>query len=306
MQRYFKEFVLKDFLFFILFKIVKLLFFVMPKGLANKFLDLVSVLVVKFDGMHRHIPRANLDFVFGDSLSDEQKKVIIENSYKNLVYNLYEFVVNSTLSVEEISNKVSINGEEYILEAIKENKSIIFISAHYGNWELLSKYFSKYKPISVVGRPLNNQYLNNELKESRKLDNCEILDRSGATRGLMKALKSGHNVGLVVDQHTAPTKGGIEIKLFGKKALQTDVPARLAIKFDTVLLPAFVVLKEFGKYEIKVYPPIEVTSESTIESLTQAQADIIEKQIIELPDLWMWQHRRFKEQYPEIYSKGTR
>jgi KDO2-lipid IV(A) lauroyltransferase len=40
--------------------------------------------------------------------------------------------------------------------------------------------------------------------------------------------------------------------------------------------------------------------------LTQSQADIIEKQITELPDLWMWQHRRFKEQYPEIYAKGTK
>ncbi|MDY0328524.1 MAG: lipid A biosynthesis lauroyl acyltransferase [Arcobacteraceae bacterium] len=298
-----REFVLKDFSFFILYKIVKFIFYILPKSVAKICLNWLGVLVRKFDGMHKHIPRANLDFVFGDKLSDEQKEIIIQNSYKNLAYNLYEFVINSSITVEELSQKVTITNEKYILDAIQDNKSIIFVSAHYGNWELLGKYFSKYKPISVVGRPLNNEYLNNDLKDSRALDNCDILDRSGATRGLMKALKNKHNIGLVVDQHTAPTKGGIEIKLFGKKALQTDIPARLALKFDAVILPTFVVLKEFGKYEIKVYPPIEITKDSTIESLTQAQAYAIEKQIIELPDLWMWQHKRFKENYSEIYKK---
>ncbi|WP_200415074.1 lipid A biosynthesis lauroyl acyltransferase [Arcobacter sp. FWKO B] len=297
------EFVLKDFLFFVLFKIIKFLFRIMPKSMAKVFLDGLSVLVRKFDGMHKHVPKANLDFVFGDRLSDDEKENIIQNSYKNLAYNLYEFVVNSSITPQELDKKVTINCEHHILSAIKENKSIIFISAHYGNWELLSKYFSRYKPISVVGRPLNNQYLNDELKQSRELDNCEILDRSGATRGLMKALKSGNNVGLVVDQHTAATKGGIDVMLFGKNALQTDVPARLALKFNAVLLPAFVVLKEFGKYEINIYPPIDINETSTIESLTQAQADAIEKQISNLPDLWMWQHKRFKENYPEIYKK---
>jgi len=298
-----REFVLKDFSFFILYKVVKFIFSILPKGVAKACLNWLGILVRKFDGMHKHIPKANLDFVFGNKLSNEQKEIIVQNSYKNLAYNLYEFVINSSITVEELSQKVTITNEKYILDAIKDNKSIIFVSAHYGNWELLGKYFSKYKPISVVGRPLNNEYLNNDLKESRALDNCDILDRSGATRGLMKALKNKHNIGLVVDQHTAPTKGGIEVKLFGKKALQTDIPARLALKFDAVILPTFVVLKEFGKYEIKVYPPIEVIKDSTIESLTQAQADAIEKQIIELPDLWMWQHKRFKENYSEIYKK---
>lgn len=298
-------FVLKDFSFYILYKIVKILFIIMPNQVAKGFLNFLTYLIQKFDGKHKLVPMENLDFVFGDGLSLERKKEIISNSYKNLAYNLYEFIINSSLSKEQLSKKITIIGEEYILEAMKQNRSIIFITAHYGNWELLSRYFAKYKPISVVGRPLNNQYLNKELKEKRTLDDCNILDRDGATRGLMKALKSKHNIGLVVDQHTSSSKGGIEVELFGKKALQTDVPARLAMKFDAVLLPAFAVLKEFGKYEIIVYPPILMDSSSSIESLTQAQADAIKKQIRALPDQWMWQHRRFKEEYPHIY-KGKR
>jgi Kdo2-lipid IVA lauroyltransferase/acyltransferase len=69
----------------------------------------------------------------------------------------------------------------------------------------------------------------------------------------------------------------------------------------------FFIRDEFGKYTAKFYEPIEPTSfrgEDPIKDLTQAQVDVIERQILEKPEQWLWQHKRFKKYNTDIYKKS--
>ena len=154
----------------------------------------------------------------------------------------------------------------------------------------------------MVGRPMNNKYFNDELNKTRTRNNTVMLSKKDAARGLVKALKENRILGLVIDQHNGT---GIEIEFFGKKVLQTDSSSKLAIKFDALIVPIFFQRVSFGKYEAVIYDgiePKEFQGENQIKDLTQAQANIIEKQILKEPSQWFWQHKRFKEFHSEIYS----
>ena len=291
-----------DYLLFIIYKIFKFIVLLIPHFFIKPFLDLLASLTYIFNKEHRGYAFANLDFVYGDSLTKQKKVSIVKNTYKTLFYNLYDFIENQTLDIEGFEKKIDVKNEDIILNAIKDNRKIILITAHYGNWEYGNTFIPlKYKPTTMVGRPMNNKYFNDELNKTRTKNNTIMLEKKDAARGLVKALKDNRIVGLVVDQHNGT---GIEVEFFGKKVLQTDSAAKLAIKFDAVIIPLFFQRKSFGTYDAIFYKAIEpkdFEGENQVKKLTQAQTNIIEYQIKKDPSQWFWQHKRFKEFHKDIY-----
>jgi len=149
---------------------------------------------------------------------------------------------------------------------------------------------------------MNNKYFNEELNQTRTRNNTQMLEKKDAARGLVKALKNDRIVGLVIDQHN---RTGIKVNLFEKEVLQSDSASKLAIKFDAVIIPLFFERTSFGKYNAIFYDGIEAKDyegEIQILRLTQAQTDVIQKQINSNPSQWFWQHKRFKKFNNEIYQ----
>jgi KDO2-lipid IV(A) lauroyltransferase len=293
-----------DYLLFITYKVFKFIVLLLPKFLVKFFLDAIAYFLFLFNIEHKRYTKANLDFVYKDTISEERKKEIIKNSYKNLVYNIYEFVENQTLDLEGFESKIKVENEHFILDALKNNRKIILITAHYGNWEYGNSFIPlKYAPTTMVGRPMNNKYLNKELDATRTRNNTQMLTKKDASRGLVKALKGNRILGLVIDQHNG---SGIDVEFLGHKVKQADSTSRLAIKFDALIIPLFFTMDSFGKYTANFYEPMDpqnYQNENKILELTQAQANIMEKHILGNPDQWFWQHKRFKEYNKEIYEQ---
>jgi KDO2-lipid IV(A) lauroyltransferase len=293
-----------DYLVFLIYKVFVFMVKIIPKPIMKYILHGMAKLAYLLDKKHKHVAKVNLDLAFEDTKTNKQKDQIIKDSYVNIFYNLYEFVVNPTLTIDQLKQKVDVENEDIILDAIKKDKKIILITAHYGNWELVNTYNSAvYKPMTVVGRPMSNKYLNKDLRDSRNQNDSQMLDKDNAAKGLVKALKQNRMIALVVDQNTASNMG-ILIDFFGKKARQTEAPAKLASKFDALIIPVFVIKDDFCKYTMKFCPPIDVSKieDNSIKAITQVQADIIEKQIKTKPEDWFWQHQRWKNQYEERYK----
>jgi len=292
-----------DFILFIIYKTFKFLVLITPKFLIKPFLDGFATFIYYINVEHKRYAKANLDFVYEDKISEDEKYKIIKGSYKNLIYNLYDFIENQTLDIDGFNKKIEIKNEDVILKAIKDKRKIILITAHYGNWEYGSSFIPlRYLPTTMVGRPMNNKYLNKELNETRSRNNTQMITTKEAGRGLVKALKQGRIVGLVIDQHN---RTGIDVEFLGKKVLQTDSTSRLALKFDAVIIPVFFTMQSFGKYSADFYPALEpkdFTGDDAIEKLTQAQADVMSKHILKKPEQWFWQHKRFKHYHKEIYN----
>ncbi len=294
-----------DYLLFAIYKVFKFVVLLLPKFLVKLFLDTLSSFIYLVNKEHKKYAKLNLDLVYADTITEKRKQEIIKNSYKNLVYNLYEFIENPSLNLEQLEQKITVENEQVILNAIKDDRKVILVSAHYGNWEYITSYISlKYKPTTMVGRDMNNKYFNEDMENNRNKHNSEMLSKAKSAKGLIKALKNGRMIGLATDQHIDPKKGVI-IDFLGQKASQVDSSARLAIKFDAVIIPVFFVLNDFRNYTIKFHDKIEAKEfegENQIQNIIQKEADAMSKQILDKPDLWFWQHRRYKEFHKKMYE----
>ena len=296
----------KDIFVLFLYSIYMFLFFITPKFLMKIVLRFFAFFAYKFNKKHLKIARANLDLVYGNSISKERKEQIIYNSYKSLVFNMYEFIENQNIEKEDLLKKANILNKEIIENAIKENRKIVYISAHYGGWELTVPYIAlMFGDVAIVNRRMNNPYMQKRYAEARTKNKITMLDKTSAAKGMIKAFKENKTVCVVIDQYL---NSGIDIEFLGKITKATDSTSRIALKFDAVIIPIFTLCNDFRDWTIKVCEPIDVKtyefkSEDKIKELTQIQNDILSKQILEKPDFWLWQHKRFKNSNKEIYAK---
>jgi Kdo2-lipid IVA lauroyltransferase/acyltransferase len=269
------------------------------KGLAK--------LLYSLNTRYKRIVETNLNFAFGDTLSQSEKQAITQKCYVNLMLNILAFIQSFRFKKEDFLERLQFENASVVEKAFKEKRKIIFITAHYGYWEMASLGIAvRFFPVSVVGRPLGVPLLDRILKQSRERFGITMLEKKGAVKGLIAALKDGRGTGILVDQNASPSEG-IVIDFFGKKTRHVSTAALLARKFNALIIPVFVESENRKHYTLRFENPIETTksndAEKDIYDSVQQQAHITEKAIRKNPAEWLWVHRRWKNQHKELYEK---
>lgn len=300
---------IKDYFRLFLYECFMFIFLITPKIFMKKFLQLLAYLANKINKKHKLIAQANLDLVYKDKISQEEKEKIIYNSYKSLVYNMYEFIENQNIKKNDLLKKANITNPQIIEKAFKQGRKIIYITAHYGGWEITLPYIAlMFGEIAVVNRKMDNPHIQKKYEAARGKNLITMLEKESAAKGMIKAFKSNKSIAVVIDQHIG---SGVEVEFLGQKDKATDSTSRMAIKFDAVIIPIFTVNNGFRDWTIEVQEPLDVRTiefktDDKIKELTQIQNDIVTKQIFKKPDYWLWQHKRFKEFHNDIYKKESK
>lgn len=281
-----------------LFYIFRFFTRITPRFITNAFISTIAFLVSLLNNKHRRVAELNLDIAFGNKKSPSEKKLLIRRAYKGLLFTLIDFVKNQGIEKEELDKKIEFKDAHFLQDALKENRKVIIMTAHYGNWELLSlSIASKFTPLSIVGRDLDSKVMNEILVKNREQFDVELLSKTGAMKGMVKALKQNRPIGILVDQNTNDNEGVI-VNFFGEKVRHTPSVAVLARKFDALIIPAFIHTYDYNDYIVTFYEPIEFeeseNKEDDIVRCVQKQSDITQHIIEKKPDEWFWFHKRWK------------
>jgi KDO2-lipid IV(A) lauroyltransferase len=277
-----------------------------PQFLIDLKAKILISLIRLIDKKHAKIANVNLDFAYNNSLTKEKKEEIIYKCYFNLVHFFIDFIDNQSITKEKLNQKITVKNQHYIEDAIKENKKIIVLTGHYGNWELISLYIgANLGKICVVGKSLKEESMQNILQTNREQFNIELIDKKGAVKPLINALNQDKMVGILVDQNQA-TKDGVLVDFFGKQSRHVTVASILSRRFGAVIIPVFIQSDDYKNHTIEFYEPFVCpqTDDKTkdIQDCTQQQATITEKVIRKNPKEWFWFHKRWKNMYEDIYQ----
>jgi KDO2-lipid IV(A) lauroyltransferase len=247
---------------------------------------------------HRRMARANLDRAFGGEFPPQEKERIARASFRHLGHLLADSLVFPRVRPERIGDLAVFEGLEHLRAAYARGRGVFVFSGHYGNWEmvaLLQGYLGM--PLAMVTRPLDNPHLERMLHRYRTLSGNRVIHKRGAAREILRAIREGWGVAIVIDQNVRGEEG-IFVDFFGIPASTTPALATLALKTEAPVVPVFGVPMPDGRYRIRYHPPVEPrrTSDTRadIRDLTQRCTRIIEDQIRREPEYWVWMHRRWR------------
>ncbi|MDP3920682.1 MAG: lysophospholipid acyltransferase family protein [Candidatus Omnitrophota bacterium] len=245
----------------------------------------------------RCVAMANLTIAFGDRVSVVEKKELTKRAFEHIAVNFMEVFRISRLLEGDVKETFTIKGLEHFDNALARKKGIIFVVSHIGSWEYLAFlfYLTGY-PCAVVVKEVRNAYIFKWLNSMRRRATLNVIHKEN-TRSAIKAilceLSNNRIVAVLIDQWAGNDAPWVDF--FGEAASTTAIPARLALKTGCALVPGACIRKASGKYEITIFPelPVSAKTEDLI-SVTKGLNHLLEKQIRENPEQWIWTHKRWK------------
>ncbi|MCX6147560.1 MAG: lysophospholipid acyltransferase family protein [Candidatus Kapabacteria bacterium] len=243
----------------------------------------------------------NLSLAFPNLLKNEIEEIAIK-SYHNLGITFVEVVQMKNWNKDFIKQKIHFENIEIIEKAIQKGKGVIFLSGHYSNWELLAFSAGIYieNDINVVILNQSSKYIDKYLNEIRTKEGNRVISMDRAARQIVSILSKGEIIALLVDQSATENKD-IFVDFFNRPASTYEAPASLALKFNSTIIMGLSVRDQYYNYNVKLieidHSDLQNNKEGILE-LTKRHVKVLEDQIRERPDLWSWQHKRWKHNPP--------
>ena len=225
---------------------------------------------------------------------DKDRLKILEEMWGNYgrIFSEYPFI--EKFKYGNLHNFININGQDILIEILKNKKQVIFISGHFSNFELMAQHIEKSNiKLAAIYRPLNNFFLNNTMEEIRKKFICKKQIKKGlsGTREVLKNINDGYSIALMIDQRVSE---GIKVDFFNRKALTTTIPAQLIKKYKLNVVPVHIERQNKHYFNLCFKKPIIFDPSDDVEKITFKLNECLEKMILKNPSQWIWSHNRWK------------
>ena len=215
-------------------------------------------MVFRFSGKRKKTALTNLNIIFSDSQTTSQKMKRIKDSFKLLAVSAMQSIwvtINTEERVRQLIPKEP-EGLDLLKKCLEKKKGVLFLTAHYGNWEImgLNHGLIGICPLSSIVRNLDNPYLDKIVTEIRTATGNKIFYRDDSLIKIVRELKNNNSVAVMMDQNTA--KGGLFVEFFGLKASTPRALAQLSYRMGTPVNPLFSYPTETGTYNIEYGPEL--------------------------------------------------
>jgi KDO2-lipid IV(A) lauroyltransferase len=284
----------------------------LPRPLARAVGIALGQIVYFLHRRLRQVGMRNLDMAFPGKNRAEKRK-ILRGVFTSLGRQLAEICLFPRYTAENVSGVVIYDGFENFQSASDAGKGVLFLTGHLGGWELSAFAHSLYgHPLRFVMRPLDNPFLDRMVREYRTLHGNIPILKDDPVRELLRAMKEGATVGILMDTNMMPPQG-IFVNFFGIPACTPSGLARIALRTDAAVVPGFTLWDPvLRKYRLRFDPAVKLvrTGDNDVDIVTNTQifTNIIENFVRKYPDQWLWVHRRWKTRpagQPPLYSNHS-
>jgi KDO2-lipid IV(A) lauroyltransferase len=202
------------------------------------------------------------------------------------------------LSNGALAERVEFTRRDRFEAARRRGHGVIVITGHYGNWDLLAAAQAELGlGVHVVTRHLHSAAADREWQRLRRARGIRFLDDYGSIREIVRLLRAGGAVALVLDQHVGGRRG-VPVRFFGRTAWTARAAATLALRTGCAVLPVFNYRDADGVHRMSFGEEIPLAEgrddDATIRATTQRYNDVLENFIRAHPEQWLWAHRRWK------------
>ncbi len=284
----------------LVYRCVQFLIFIsniIPRVAWLRFCGFLGGLSFWFAGKTRRLMRKHLYIAFPEKTPADVKK-LSQQVFKMLGKNSGEMLrATRVKTLDDLQKFLVTHGLENYEEATQKGKGVIFLTCHLGAFDLqISNMALRGLNPNIIGTPLKDQRLNELLWDYRNMHGAIAIERGRETFRLIKVLKSGGSVALLIDQDTKVKS--VFVNFFGRPAATPIGATVLAMKTGAAIVPTYIYLGKDWKQHMHILPEIPMTltgnEEADILTNTQVLTNFVEDVVRKYPDQWVWMHRRWR------------
>lgn len=274
----------------------------------------------RLSGHMRRTGMANLDLAFGSSKSAEEKDRILRGAFEAFALTILDVFWFSRDIAERMRKHIVFDAD--FREKIFCDRAQVLLTGHYGNWEVLGQFVAHAgMPVMSVAAPLANEAVDALFLSMRRASGQQVVAKEGAMLKLLRHLRRGGKVAMLLDQNTKAEDGGVFVDFFGLPVPVSMAAAALALRTGCEIRFGTLLPDSEGNYHGRIVDAIlpeefgngHDRGVDETRALTQRITSVYERIVREHPEHWLWMYKRWKhippgrgrEGYP-FYSKLPR
>ena len=281
-----------DSLTYLILRLISLKLYIIPRRINIKFGRVFGSLMYYVFPLRKSVAITNLNIAFKEK-NHEEKKSLLLKVYQHYGILTFEFLQMYYKKVK-FDNFILDDETKRILST---KSGIILMTAHIGNWEMITSIISKYKKVTGIVRKQKNSGGNKFFSECRAIKNVSLVANKGSKRKMLDALNNGEVLLLATDQNAK--KNGTYIDFFGEQASIPKGAGHFYYSTKSTLVIGFCILNENLQYEfklrtIKINKNIE-QKENTIVEVNRIYSKLLQDEIIKYPEQYFWFHKKWNK-----------
>lgn len=227
------------------------------------------------------------------NLTETEYQQLSARAIRNELTVYFEFLsIWGSANEKNIKRVQTVVGEQYLHDALAEQKGLVLIVPHFGTWEVMNAWLSQYTQMTILYKPVKNPDADQFVRDARSREQAHLVptDESGV-RQIFKALKQGGTTAILPD-HT-PDHGGEMIEYFGIPLASSSLSAKLIQKTKAKALLLYAKRNEQDGFDMFIEPIDPRIYEGSAEDGTLVIHQTLEKLIRQYPEHYHWSYKRF-------------
>lgn len=236
--------------------------------------------------------------VLGKPTVDREVSSTLREAYRENTAAVLEILAmfDRKQDVALCDSRCEIDGIEHLQDALAKGRGAILLPSHAGNGAALAlRLAHQGRPVSVVYKQ-SRMMSAGFFERGFELYGIEgILANEGikAYGKMLGALRKGRILFVMLDQGTKMAQDGVMLRLLGKDMPISAGPAQLARHSNAPVLPVATVSAD-PVWRFRIDAPLVRAAGSSLEADTEQMVRATEQLILQQPQLWSWQHRRWR------------
>ncbi len=256
--------------------------------------------------LNRTSLRRNFQIAFGADLSEKEIKRLTFRVLQHLAWLVIDFARMPLFREKALAEAVSKEDSAMLHEVLAEGKGALGVGGHVGVFGLLGHIACAVGlPICTVSNPNRNPYLQKVLRHRQEGPGQENIDNRHVARQLMRVLRDGKYVGMLVDENAKHSD--LFLPFMGTLASVNPSVAKFHLKTGAPIIVSAVLRTRPGHYKFHVLDVIreEPTGDKAADQrrVMARVIEQIERSIRMAPEQWFWNSKRWKARPPnEVLS----
>jgi len=271
----------------------------LPLGILYIFTDFFFLILATVFPYRKKVIEENLKRSFPDK-SPKELKQLKHQFYLHFCDLLAEGIKNLSISKKELSRRFKVNNPELMDVLFSQNKSVILVSGHYNNWEWLissQSFLFKHQAMGI-GMPMTSKFWDKKINERRMRYGMKVIHAKNLKDEIQKNSEYPIAILTLADQSPGDSTKAYWTKFLNQETAVLFGVEQMAHTYDFAVVFFATRKVTRGYYEMDLKLITDNPRKLEWGSITEKHLHLLEKEIIDKPEHWIWSHKRWKREIP--------
>ena len=242
----------------------------------------------------------NLKLAYPQS-PERWRKDIRGQVYENIAWTVTELLALQRDPEQAFDWVKKVHNMELVEELLHDKHGVIFLSGHYGNWELLAGWYAQYAlkhghKLHIVTQEMHDQDISRYIESIRRNVKIELIPKTASVQKFAHMLKDGAHIALLND---IAGVGEVIVPFMGHDATNMPGPAVMAMLSGVPIVPVCIYRDAPFEHEVEFFEPVKMPDKSMnhderMRAIILECNEVYERVIRRRPELWFWLHKRWR------------